>query len=305
MSTLIKMDPVMEIHSDIKGLRKARAGLKGTVAFVPTMGFLHEGHLALMKEGLKRCDHLVVSIFVNPTQFGPNEDFDRYPRDMDGDLAKCAELGSSLVFIPEVGVMYGPSHGTTVQVAHLTEVLCGPTRPGHFDGVATVVTKFFNIIRPDVAIFGEKDFQQLAVIRQLVSDLNIDIEIVGAPIVREADGLAMSSRNKFLTPFERRQALSLSRGLIAAHRAYRNGERSAARLASTVEAIVSSSDDIRLDYISCVHPESLRLYGHDNDIIADDDGAQLAIAAYVGQTRLIDNIRLDAPLPEQLRAFDI
>lgn len=295
------MDATMQVFDDIAAFRDARAKLEGTVAFVPTMGYLHEGHLALMREGLKRCDHLVVSIFVNPTQFGPQEDFERYPRDPEGDLAKCRALGCDLMLMPESGAVYGPSHATTVSVSGLTDVLCGLTRPGHFDGVATVVTKLFNIVRPDVAIFGKKDYQQLAVIRQLVLDLDMEVEIIGFPIMREPDGLAMSSRNKGLSAADRERALFLSRGLIAAHEAYQAGERSAARLVSYIAALVPAHPEVRLDYITCVHPESLRAYSPENDVIADDDGAQLAVAAYFGATRLIDNIRLDAPLPEQLR----
>jgi pantoate--beta-alanine ligase len=294
------MGTTMQVFESIDAFRQARKALSGTVAFVPTMGFLHEGHLALMREGLKRCDHLVVSIFVNPTQFGPSEDFDRYPRDPEGDLAKCRELGAALVLMPEAGAMYGPRHSTTVQVSGLTDVLCGPTRPGHFDGVATIVTKLFNIVAPDVAVFGEKDFQQLAVIRQLVSDLDMTVEIVGYPIVREPDGLAMSSRNKHLSPDDRQRALSLNRGLLEAHQAYQAGERSALRLVEHVRSLIAVHEAVRVDYIACVHPESLRAYGPDNDRVDDEDGAQLAVAAFFGHTRLIDNIRLDAPLPEPL-----
>jgi pantoate--beta-alanine ligase len=290
----------MQVCEDIEAFREARAGLEGTVAFVPTMGFLHEGHLALMREGLKRCDNLVVSIFVNPTQFGPQEDFERYPRDPEGDLQKCRDLGCALVLMPESGAIYGPRHSTTVHVTGLTDTLCGPTRPGHFDGVATIVTKLFNIVRPDVAVFGEKDFQQLAVIRRLVSDLNMAVDVVGHPIVREPDGLAMSSRNKHLGAEDRRRALSLSRGLREAHEAYQAGERSAAKLAGKVRALIPADEDVVIDYITCVHPESLRAYGPENDLIADEDGAQLALAVFFGSTRLIDNIRLDAPLPEGL-----
>ncbi|MFU8806866.1 MAG: pantoate--beta-alanine ligase, partial [Bradymonadaceae bacterium] len=290
----------MQVFDSIRAFREARARLEGTVAFVPTMGFLHEGHLEMMREGLKGCDHLVVSIFVNPTQFGPNEDFERYPRDPAGDRAKCASVGCELLLMPEAGELYGPTHATTVSVSGLTDVLCGLTRPGHFDGVATIVTKLFNIVRPDVAIFGDKDYQQLAIIRQMVTDLDIDVEIVGYPIVREPDGLAKSSRNRGLSEEDRRRALSLSCGLISAHWAYSDGERNATRLVSLVAAQIPEHPEVRVDYITCVDPESLRPYGEGNEIIADEDGAQLAVAAYFGNTRLIDNIRLDDPLPELL-----
>ncbi len=199
------------------------------MAFVPTMGALHEGHVALLREGRRRGDKLVLSIFVNPTQFGPNEDLARYPRDLPGDLAKAAGAGTDVAFVPEAADMYPPGHQTVVEVRELARGLDGAFRPGHFAGVATVVAKLFNIVPPDLAIFGEKDFQQLAIVRRMVADLAMPIEIVGIPTVREPDGLAMSSRNAYLSPAERARALSLSRALFAARDRAAAGERDAAR----------------------------------------------------------------------------
>jgi pantoate--beta-alanine ligase len=186
------------------------------IAFVPTMGALHEGHVSLLREGRRHGERLVLSIFVNPTQFGPNEDLARYPRDLDGDLALAASAGTDVAYVPDAAAVYPPGFQTFVQVREVENGLCGDRRPGHFAGVATVVCKLFNVVRPHVALFGEKDFQQLAVIRRMVRDLDMSVDVVGMPIVREADGLAMSSRNRYLSPAERQRALSLSRGLTAA-----------------------------------------------------------------------------------------
>ncbi|MBZ0233657.1 MAG: pantoate--beta-alanine ligase, partial [Deltaproteobacteria bacterium] len=200
-----------------------RDGLR--IAVVPTMGYLHEGHLSLLRAARARADVVILTIFVNPTQFGPSEDLSRYPRDEDGDLAKARPCGVDLAFCPDVAAMYPAGAQTFVEVRELAKPLCGEKRPGHFAGVATVVTKLFNLTQPHVAFFGEKDFQQLAVIRRMVRDLDQGVEIVGMPIVREPDGLAMSSRNAYLSPAERRDALSLSAGLAAAEAAFRAGER--------------------------------------------------------------------------------
>jgi pantoate--beta-alanine ligase len=255
------------------------------VVFVPTMGALHAGHVALLHEGRRRGERLVLSIFVNPTQFGPKEDLDRYPRDLAGDLAKAASAGTDAAFVPAASVMYPPGAQTTVRVAKLEQGMCGDSRPDHFAGVATVVCKLFNIVRPHVAIFGEKDFQQLAVIRRMVRDLDMPVEIVGHPTVREADGLAMSSRNAFLSPPDRARALSLSRGLFAARAAFEGGERDAATLLAIARRLIDAGVD-RVDYVDLRDAEDLE------PLRTVDRAAVIATAAFVGTTRLIDNVRL-------------
>ena len=207
------------------------AVLRGeTIAFVPTMGFLHEGHLSLIREARKRADHLVVSIFVNPLQFCPGEDLDRYPRDPEGDAANCRDLGADVLFLPSPSSLYPEGFQTRVQVGSLASRLCGASREGHFEGVATVVLKLFNLVRPSCAVFGAKDYQQLQVIRRMVRDFSLDVAVVGMPIVREPDGLAMSSRNAYLSEEERRQALVLHRALAALEDRIHGGERSVAEL---------------------------------------------------------------------------
>lgn len=255
------------------------------IGFVPTMGFLHEGHQALLREGRRRSDELVMSLFVNPTQFGPTEDLARYPRDWDGDLAKASAEGASVVFAPSPQAMYPQGYQTTVDVELVSQGLCGDRRPGHFRGVATVVTKLFQIVRPDVAVFGEKDYQQLAVIRRLVTDLNLGIEIVGLATVREADGLAMSSRNTYLSPAERQRALSLSKGLSAAVALWGRGERSAAALRAAAYAELSGQVD-RLEYLEIRDAETLV------PVETAKAPAVILVAAGIGRTRLIDNMRL-------------
>jgi pantoate--beta-alanine ligase len=255
------------------------------IAFVPTMGALHAGHVALLEEGRRRGDCLVLSIFVNPAQFGPHEDLDRYPRDLPGDLAKAAAAGVDVAFVPERAVMYQDGHQTTVDVRDLEQGMCGDVRPGHFVGVATVVCKLFNIVRPHVALFGEKDFQQLAVVRRMVRDLDMPVDVVGLPTVREPDGMALSSRNKFLSPGERFRALSISRGLFAARARHDAGQRDAEALISVVRAALAGAVD-RIDYVDVRDAETLR------PLTVVDRPAVLALAALVGQTRLIDNVRL-------------
>jgi pantoate--beta-alanine ligase len=255
------------------------------IAFVPTMGYLHAGHVALLEEGRRRGDRLVLSIFVNPTQFGPTEDLSRYPRDLPGDLAKATAADTDVAFVPEPASMYPPGHQTTVQVHLLEQGLCGATRPGHFVGVATVVCKLFNIVRPHVTVFGEKDFQQLAVIRRMVRDLDMSIEVVGLPTVREPDGLAMSSRNKFLSPDERQRAVALSRALFAAREACQKGQRDVATLIAAAEAAIGPAVT-RLQYLELRDAETLQA------ISTVDRPAVMAVAAFLGQTRLIDNVRL-------------
>jgi pantoate--beta-alanine ligase len=255
-----------------------------TLAFVPTMGFLHDGHLALMKKARECADHLVVSIFVNPAQFGPNEDFSTYPRALEQDLEKCREIGAAAVFTPTDDQMYPPGFETYVTLEKLPFHLCGISRPGFFKGVATVVTKLFNIVRPHVAVFGEKDFQQLTVIRRLVRDLNLDIDIVGVPIVREPDGLAMSSRNKYLSSAQRPHALLLSRSLEAAEKAVKQGETDAGKIRELASDILAAGpEEMRVDYLSLCDPDTL-------DEVAVIHGPTLmAMAVWLGKTRLIDN----------------
>ncbi|RAL22235.1 pantoate--beta-alanine ligase [Lujinxingia litoralis] len=285
----------MEITTSIEALRTYRRALPGTVGFVPTMGYLHEGHLALMREARKRCDHLIVNIFVNPTQFAPGEDLDRYPRDPQGDAEKCRQLGCDILSMPTEAQIYAPDHSTEVRVGGLDTTLCGPGRPTHFAGVTTIVAKLFNLVQPDVAVFGQKDYQQLAIVRRMVRDLNFPIEIVGVPTVREADGLALSSRNRFLSPEHRRQATALSGALVAAHQLWARGERSPAALVQCGQQRLAQAPDARPEYLQCVHPDTLREFAPDEDL--HNQPAHLAMAVRFGDTRLIDNLRLDEPLP--------
>src|SRR5215472_4888959 len=253
------------------------------VGLVPTMGFLHRGHTSLMEGSRERADLTAVSIFVNPTQFGPNEDLARYPRDLEGDLRKCHEAKVDAVFTPEAGAMYPSGHRTFVEVTRFQDGLCGARRPGHFRGVATVVAQLFALARPHVAVFGEKDFQQLQIIRRLALDLHLGVEVVGRPIVREPDGLAMSSRNAYLSPLERSRALALSRGLQAAQETWRGGERRAAALREAVRAELRAAE-VREDYVELVEPDTLRPVEQ-----AGRPDARLLVAGFVGTTRLIDN----------------
>ncbi len=258
------------------------------IAFVPTMGYLHAGHVSLLQDARKRGDVLVLSIFVNPTQFGPKEDLSRYPRDLDGDLAKARGAGVDAVFLPEPADMYPPNYQTYVQVRELEQPMCGASRPGHFIGVATVVLKLFNLVRPHVALFGEKDFQQLQVLKRMVRDLNLGVEVIGRPIVREPDGLAMSSRNSYLSPEDRVRALALSRALGAARAAFDRGERSAQSLLAEARAVLDSAEGVRVDYLDLRDAETLAAL--DGDVRTP---AVMAVAAFVGKTRLIDNQQLN------------
>jgi pantoate--beta-alanine ligase len=253
------------------------------IAVVPTMGALHEGHLTLLRTARARADIVILTIFVNPTQFGPNEDLARYPRDEAGDLALARACGIDLAFCPDAPAMYPPGAQTVVTVPEIAAPLCGASRPGHFAGVATVVTKLLNITRPHLALFGEKDFQQLAVIRRLALDLNLGVEIVGVPIVREADGLAMSSRNRYLDATQRQDALALSRGLAAAAAAFAGGERNAAALVAAARAPIDGVAAARVDYVELRDAASLA------SIDRVERPAVLAMAVFVGKTRLIDN----------------
>jgi pantoate--beta-alanine ligase len=256
------------------------------LALVPTMGFLHEGHLSLVREARRRADLVLVSIFVNPTQFGPNEDLSRYPRDLEGDLAKCATAGVDRVLAPsDPAMVFAEGHETWIDVTRASQGLCGAVRPGHFRGVATVVAKLFNLTRPHVAFFGEKDYQQLAVIRAMVRDLAFGIEIVGMPIVREPDGLALSSRNAYLSAEERARALTLSRALAEARDAAARGERDAGSLAARARERLLAAG-ARVDYVEVAHPETLA------PVARAEPGSVMLAAAFFGTTRLIDNVRL-------------
>jgi len=260
-----------------------------TIAFVPTMGFLHEGHASLLREGRNRADILVLSIFVNPTQFGAGEDFEAYPRNLERDSLIAQEAGVDCIFAPCAREMYPEGYQTRVHVENLTLPLCGASRPGHFQGVTTVVAKLCNIVMPHVAFFGEKDFQQLAVIRRMVSDLNMDMEIVGMPIIREADGLAMSSRNRYLAPDERKRATSLFESLCLAAELVARGERSAAAIAGKMRAVIGAVQPARIDYVALADPETL-------EPVEEIGGPTLAaVAAVIGRTRLIDNLLLQPP----------
>jgi len=257
------------------------------LAFVPTMGFFHEGHLSLMRYGREHAGRLVVSLFVNPAQFGPGEDLDRYPRDLEKDASLAREVGVDVLYTPNAADMYPPGFQTFVTVEDLSRPMCGAARPGHFRGVATVVLKLFHQVLPHLAIFGEKDYQQLAVIKRMVADLNVPVEVVGRPIVREADGLAMSSRNSYLSPEERRAALGLFQALTRARELAASGEAKADRILTEVKQMISQTPNARLDYAVLVDPATLQNVG------AIQGSARLAVAAWVGGTRLIDNMLLE------------
>ena len=262
-----------------------RAGKR--IAFVPTMGFLHKGHQTLLEMGRKRGDELVLSIFVNPTQFSPNEDLSTYPRDFERDMEIAGKAGVDSVFFPQADDLYGPRYQTYVTLENLPNHLCGLSRPTHFRGVATIVTKLFNIVKPHVALFGRKDFQQLAVIRQMARDLNFDIEIVGVETVREADGLAMSSRNTYLSADQRKSALSLSQSLRNAADAVRGGKTDAAEIIAHATELIRSFPETEIDYIRICDPDTLE------DTIRIQTPVLMALAVKVGKTRLIDNMLLN------------
>ena len=270
---------IKELRSLIKSWK--REGL--SVGFVPTMGALHEGHESLIKKAVEENDKIVVSVFVNPTQFGPNEDYDSYPRNIDKDLATCMNAGATVVFNPNPSEMYFENKSTSVSVSNLTSVLCGAKRPGHFDGVCLVVSKLLNIVTPDKAYFGEKDAQQVAVLRRMVRDLNIDVEIVACPIIREEDGLAKSSRNTYLSKEERIAALVLSRSLGLAKDSLKDGERNANKLKEIIKEEISREPLAKIDYVEIVDSDSLE------NVEAIEKNVLIPIAIYIGKTRLIDN----------------
>lgn len=256
---------------------------RGEIALVPTMGYLHEGHASLMTEARRRAKTVVVSIFVNPTQFGVNEDLDSYPRDLERDKKVAAAAGVDVIFAPKAADMYPEGYQSYLNVEELTTHLCGASRPGHFRGVTTVVAKLFNIVMPTLAVFGKKDFQQLAVIRRMVKDFNFDIEIVGMPIVREGDGLALSSRNARLTPEQRKEALCLSRAIAAVRDAFGKGERSVAVLKEKALAVIGAEKGAEVDYLEFRDQDSLLPQDEANE------RTLLALAVRVGSVRLIDN----------------
>ncbi|MEJ5172570.1 MAG: pantoate--beta-alanine ligase [Hydrogenothermaceae bacterium] len=262
-----------------------RAGKK--IGFVPTMGYLHEGHLSLVRRAKQENDVVVVSIFVNPLQFGKNEDLDRYPRDFERDCSLCEREKVDYIFYPSASDMYPEDFKTYVEVKDLPDVLCGKFRPGHFRGVTTVVLKLFNIVQPDNAYFGEKDYQQLKIIQRMVKDLNVPVNVIGCPIVREPDGLAMSSRNKYLSEEERKSAVFISKALFQVKETFERGERDVNKLKDMGINILKQAPLIReIQYFEVVHPESLE----PKEIAESSD--VVAVAVYIGNTRLIDNIRL-------------
>ena len=261
------------------------------LALVPTMGWFHEGHLSLMREARRRADVVVVSVFVNPIQFGPREDYDRYPRDLERDRRLAEGVGVDVLFAPSVEEMYPRGYQTFVEVAELSRPLCGQARPGHFRGVATVVLKLFNIVRPHLAIFGQKDYQQLLIVRRMVEDLNLDVEVVGMPTVREPDGLAASSRNSYLSPAERRAALSIPRALQRAQRLYQEGTREARPLLKEVRRTIEAEDLTEIEYVRLCDPQTLQ------EVERVDRQALLALAVWVGTTRLIDHVILGGEGP--------
>lgn len=272
---------------EMKKLVREQKARRRDIVFVPTMGYLHEGHLSLMREARRFGKFVVVSIFVNPTQFGPNEDLDRYPRDMAGDRRKVAMEGVDVLFAPEAAEMYPDGYQTYVDVTQITRDFCGAKRSDHFRGVATVVAKLFHIVEPDVALFGEKDYQQLITIQRMVKDLSLNIRVVGLPTRREEDGLAMSSRNTFLSPAQRQQALVLYRGLRKAKKLCESGERDSAELTAVVMDLLREESELKTEYVAVVDPISLER------LPQVETEAVLLVAASVGNTRLIDNILLD------------
>lgn len=254
-----------------------------SVGLVPTMGYLHEGHQSLIKRAVAENDRVVVSVFVNPIQFAPNEDLETYPRDLEADCALCESTGAAMVFHPEPEEMYGDDFTTFVDMTGVTKELCGKSRPTHFRGVCTVVNKLFNIAMPDRAYFGQKDAQQLAVIRRMVRNLNMNLEVVGCPIIRESDGLAKSSRNTYLSPEERKAALVLSKAIFMGERMIKDGEHDGEKVLSAMRELIESEPLARIDYVEMVKWDSIEIHHK------VDGPVLVAIAVYIGKTRLIDN----------------
>lgn len=281
----------MTLLPTLADLHAWRSSRTGKVVFVPTMGALHEGHLQLMREGRAIAGpdgQVIVSIFVNPLQFGPKEDFSRYPRELEADMARCATVGMDAIFAPEAVEMYAPDRSVMVLETSLSQGLCGASRPGHFDGVGTVVLKLFNLVQPHTAVFGKKDYQQLAIIRRVVRDLNVPVQIVGSETVREADGLAMSSRNRYLTPVQRAQAPAIRRALLHVQGLWRNGEvRAEALLGTYRDQVHLHAPDAVVDYAACVDRETLA------PMETAGNRSLLATAVFFDRTRLIDNLELE------------
>jgi len=280
---------ISELRTVIKTMREA--GLR--IGFVPTMGYLHEGHAALIRQSTARCGATVVSVFVNPTQFGPSEDLAQYPQDLERDQNLCLKLGVDVLFLPEAAEVYPTGFSTFVEPGPLGEVLCGLARPGHFRGMATVVAKLFNMVQPDLAFFGQKDLQQTVIVRRMVRDLNMAVDILVAPTIREADGLALSSRNTYLSPSDRKRALGISHGLLEAEASFQAGERKASRLLSTVKEHLAEMDEVQY----CTLVDAQTLDSLEGDI---DRNAAICVAVVVGKTRLIDNVLL-SPFPEGIQ----
>ncbi len=277
----------MKVISNISEMCSISDGARSagqTIVLVPTMGYFHEGHLSLMREGRKRGDVLVVSLFVNPAQFGEGEDYKIYPRDFQSDKDMAEEIGVDILFVPTADEMYPGSYQTYVEVERVTRSMEGQFRPTHFRGVTTVVAKLFSIVKPHMAIFGEKDFQQLVVIRRMVEDLNLGVEIIGMPIVREGDGLAMSSRNTYLTAEQRKAALSLNRSLQKASELFDSGERNPRRIIEAVKRVIQREKGIRVEYVEIRDPKTLE------EIESIEGQAVIALAIQVGKVRLIDNL---------------
>jgi pantoate--beta-alanine ligase len=279
---MVVTERIGEVRAAVRDAR--RQGRR--IGLVPTMGALHDGHTSLLRAARAGDGFIVVSIFVNPTQFGPGEDLAQYPRPLEQDLAVCRREAVGLVFTPSTAEMYPAGFAATVHVADLSEKMCGAFRAGHFDGVCTVVAKLLAIVQPDAAYFGEKDAQQLAIVRRMAADLNLPVEIRGCPLVREPDGLAMSSRNVYLSPPQRQQALALSAALAEAREALRGGERNGERLAAHVRQRLRAAEGVTLEYVAVVDPDTL------DDLREVQNQALVAVAARVGTTRLIDNVLL-------------
>lgn len=276
----------MQIEKTVAGVKaQVRAWKKEgfSVGLVPTMGYLHEGHKSLIERAVKENDKVVVSVFVNPTQFGPTEDLESYPRDLNADSILCEDAGAALIFTPEVSEMYAENFTTYVNTSSVSAELCGKSRPIHFRGVCTVVNKLFNIATPDRAYFGEKDAQQLAVIRRMVRDLNMNVEIVGCPIIREADGLAKSSRNTYLSPEERQASLVLSRAIRAGKAMVQSGEKDGEKVLAEMKRMISEEPLARIDYVEMVKWDTIEIHHR------VDCPILVAIAVFIGKTRLIDN----------------
>jgi pantoate--beta-alanine ligase len=277
----------MQVVEPIFKVRALRQKLSGTVGFVPTMGYLHEGHLALVKQARIENSAVIASIYVNPTQFGPREDFGAYPRDLNRDLELLREGGVDIVFVPSDNQMYSPEFSTWVDVEKISERLEGASRPGHFRGVATVVAKLFNIVQPTKAYFGQKDAQQVVVIKRMVADLNMEIEIVVVPTVRESDGLAMSSRNIYLSPEERKAATVLFRALTLAQQLRLGGEKDAGKIRRQMTALIQKEHLAKTDYVSVADAETME------ELNLIDRSALASLAVRIGKTRLIDNMSLE------------